>query len=73
MQSEGIKGTWVDGTNLSVFQKVFKETKDLNKAIFSTPTGKWAERAGFTNANVTRGYVGENGYEGIEILFTKSN
>jgi RHS repeat-associated protein len=70
---KSIKGTWIDGDNLSVFQKVFKETGDINKAIFSTPTGKWAERSGFGSATITRGHVGENGYEGLEVMFNKSN
>ncbi|XLS30041.1 DUF6443 domain-containing protein [Flavobacteriaceae bacterium M23B6Z8] len=70
---QGIKGTWLDGDNLSTFQKVLRETGDMNKAIFSTPTGKWAQKNGFDQAKVTGGHVGENGYEGIEIIFNRSN
>ncbi len=69
---KGIKGTWVGGDNLSAFQKALKKTNDINVAIFSTPTGKWAKRNGFDQATITGSHVGENGYEGLEIIFNKS-
>lgn len=67
----GIKGTWVDGDNLSVFQKTLKETGNVQKSIFSTPTGKWALRNGYKKAKITGSSVGDDGYEGVEILFQK--
>ena len=66
---QGIKGLWVDGDNLSTLNKALKDGMSMSDAVFSTPTGKWAKSNGFETFEVVGSYVGDEGYEGIEVIF----
>lgn len=52
-------------TNLNEFQKQ-RQTKSDLESVFLTPTGKWAKRLGFNNANIIR-----NNAEEVTVDFTR--
>lgn len=68
----GIKGVWgLTSTNTEVFNSSVLAGSDLNEAALSTPTGKWAARAGFGRAEVDlESLEGARGsYTGVDVYF----
>ena len=69
-----VRGMWNEGysVNFNLFMKIYDDTGDLQKAAFSTPTGKWAKENGFDSVRMLRHsfrYDGE--YDSVTMEFFK--
>ena len=70
---KGIRGLWVEGDNLNQLNKALKSGMNMAEAVFSTPTGKWAKQNGYDTFEQVGSSVGDEGIEGIELIFKKSS
>lgn len=69
---QGIKGLWLNGDNLKAFNDALKSGVNAVDAAFSTATGKWAKKNGFTNIEWVNSNVNEDGtVEAIELIFKR--
>ncbi|MEP1790270.1 hypothetical protein [Reichenbachiella sp.] len=69
---QGIKGQWLDGDNLKAFNEALQGGASSGDAAFSTATGKWAQKNGFTNVEWVNSKINDDGaVESLELIFRK--